>query len=289
MADDRPSKPLKEPQGGPEPRWQGGSGQSPSQDFKLPEGALELEPVPEEAEPPLVERVTRPPLGGGLQGLGGPGAPLAGGPPSFRDAAPLELDHSMGPPRGVAAGASSQSPVGEPPGPGAAQMESPNSARQVAPRRDVAAAPAREDPAAAREEEARAGRRRMLILGGGLAGAAALAGLYYGMGWHKERQPTRRRSREAAEPEDDAPGQPDRRPVLPPDIQKQEVQILFDVTPKDALLLVRGKEAIDHSLLMPWGDQPIEVRFEAKGHRPEVVKVVPDKSKTVVVRLTPSK
>lgn len=292
MSDGRPRFPLGEGSRGVGAATPGKPSSGPG--LELPEGALELAPLQEEEMQPSPSRETRPSQGGGVPGS----VSTSHGPPSFQDAAPLELDHARGPGRGMAAGPSPSpsapsSPANGPPQ-GAQAAASPPSS--LVPRGGGRTSVRREEEVAqcpsatASEEAAQAGRRRVIVLGGVLGGVAALAAVYYGMGWHKEKPPARRK-RPRQEVEDDsadAPGPPASRPVVPADLPPpQEVQILFDVTPRGAVLLVRGREVPGHSLLVPFGDKPIEVRFEAKGHAPEVVTVVPDQNRTVPVRLMP--
>lgn len=286
----------------------GGAGRpaSPS-GLELPEGDLELAPLRDEEEgPPSLSRETRPPLGGPMLGTHGQGA-SAGPPPGILDAPPLELDHSRGPPRGVAAGPVGASEGDEPAGDFGGDAPAPSRANAPsgvsAPSRvSVSAEPSGRGQAATRPEgaprptamvaydsDARGGRRRVLVLGGVLAGAAALAGIYYGMGWHKEK-PSEKPKRRRGELEDEGEeglGRPVDRPAPSINLPAQEVQLIFEVTPRSAVLYVRGREAIGHSLLVPMGDKPLEVKFEAKGHKPEKVRVVPDQNRTVQVSLTP--
>jgi len=68
----------------------------------------------------------------------------------------------------------------------------------------------------------------------------------------------------------------------------REVQILFQVTPAKARLLIDGKVAPGHSILVPESREPFVVRFESRGYMSQSIQVVPDRDRTVLVVLSPS-
>jgi hypothetical protein len=69
---------------------------------------------------------------------------------------------------------------------------------------------------------------------------------------------------------------------------RQEVQIVFQVTPSRARLKIAGKLALGHSILVPKSEAPLLIRVEARGYQSRNLKVVPNRDRTVLVALNRS-
>ena len=68
-------------------------------------------------------------------------------------------------------------------------------------------------------------------------------------------------------------------------LRAREVQIIFDVSPRSAKMLIDGRVVPVHSLLAPDDEKPITVRFEAKGYEPVELKVIPNQNRRKSVAL----
>lgn len=68
----------------------------------------------------------------------------------------------------------------------------------------------------------------------------------------------------------------------------REVQIRFRVTPVQARMRIQGRIVRVHSVRVPASHRPFKVRFEAPGHVSRSIKVVPDRSRDVLIVLNKS-
>jgi len=234
---------------------------------------------------------------GGPEPGAAPAAPGSGGPPpAFEDQPALELAFTPGQQRPAGTVAPAPPAASEPPpasardaaGAGDSAATGANALLEIEPSiamdPDTASASAAFQAPPSPTEKPR-GNRRTLILLGVLAGAIALAGVWYGFGLGDEEPDTG--SRPAAD--DVLDEDPDEaNSSLPANLPRREVRITFEVTPKDARMSYKGRRALGHFLLVPYADEPFAVQFSAKGYRPKTVKVVPDEHRTVRVRLDPA-
>jgi hypothetical protein len=71
--------------------------------------------------------------------------------------------------------------------------------------------------------------------------------------------------------------------VFPPDT----VRLAIETVPADARVYVDGKHARGGSLEVPEADEAVVVVIEAPGYRTETLKIRPDRSQRMMIRLTP--
>ena len=67
------------------------------------------------------------------------------------------------------------------------------------------------------------------------------------------------------------------------------VTVWIDGKPDMLSVYVEDREMFERPLILPAGDQPLTVRFSAKGYEDDIRKVVPDQEQTILVRLKKSK
>ncbi len=112
-----------------------------------------------------------------------------------------------------------------------------------------------------------------------LAGGVYLLAPWTDQEWTSDGEPRKGR------PDDPGPrpGSAGRGVTLSP--PRREVRLLFRVSPAGARMLVRGQVAPGHTINVPESDRPLEIRFEADGHLPRSIRVVPDRDRTITVAL----
>ncbi len=267
-------------------------------DFSLPDGELQLgsldgsEPEPE----PSPLRATGPSLTGDHRPAAEGDAPSGGPPPSLADAPPLELAFTPEErrPSGTVAAPEPSAPAGPgtsgetPRQPALEPNASPRDASMeldpsIAADPGIASASGGLRPSPPPPEPGN--KRRTLILLGMLGGSVLLAGAWYGLGWGKEEKrssPPRRSADNELDKDDD--GDDDE---IPANVPVREIRLTFEVTPRSAKLLVRGRAAPGHFLLVPYSEKPLQLQVVAKGYQTKSLSVVPDRNRTVPVHLTP--